>query len=310
VDATITGDGSSAVILNGGFGYTLKALNFGSHAGSVRDLLVGAPYAQGSAGSAFIVYGPIPAGATVLPGDTDPLHYDISFLAVGANLYGETVGNMGNLGGADQSTDNAAVIFSAKTVSQGYVFAPRAAPVAPDALDPATDSLAILTAPAASRLGRTQSSVAPMPIASARDVAIGAAGVTTVYIVAAASVSGMVTLDASTPNLMNSSPGFPAFLGGRFVAGSPVTPDLDGNGAFDLVGMTEQARLFLYYDALGAGQMVDYNLDVFAGYAFAGDSVGIAFLGDVDGDGVSDLAAGDPRFVSGGREFGRMVVLR
>lgn len=313
-DATITGDGSSAVIAAGLFGFSAKALNFGSHSDGTRDLLVGAPVAESNAGSAFIVYGPIPAGAMVLPGGvTPPPHWEIPFSPLGGmNFYGSTVGNLGNLDAADQDTASSAVVFTGGMVGAGYVFAPRAAPsTAVITLSASTDSRAALSAPAMSLLGQSQNPVlagADFGLGAGSDVAIAAPGDSAlrIYLLSGPAVSGAVTLDGSTASL----PENVGFLATPLWDGTATTIDLDGDGTGDLIGMTFGGTVDVFYGALSAGQTAYSKTNVLEPYSDAANQVGISFIGDVDKDGFLDLAISDPNFTPGSVTAGRLAVMQ
>ncbi len=317
---TITGSGdlSSASRI----GRSLVALNFESHAGGPRDLFVGAPGNDSTAGGAYILYAPIAAGTITLPNDlyaaTPRPGWVIRFPA-STKVFATTAAGLGNLDGADQNTNHSVIAFSGSTAaSEGYVFGPRGRPGSPSSLaavtiNAATDSRAFISAPLADQLGRSATPVYAGhnfsgTSGAGADVAIAAPGTGRLFVIEGSALTGSIALTGTETTTITVSAA--RYTANPLWSGFSLSPDFNGDAAADILVESSSApgTIHAFYGLSIPATTANLTQSVANDYAPNGS--GLSYLGDADKDGLIDFAVGDGLFGGGSIGLGRVVIYR
>ncbi len=161
------------------------------------------------------------------------------------------------------------------------------------------------TLPASADFGRSIAVLGDLDSDGAVDLAVGAPDVRTVYILflnSDGTVKRSATINGSTEGL--------SIPGSKFGAAVSAAGDLDGDGVQDLaVGAPGEPGavhlLFMNSDgSVQSAKRIDKELGggpILADRDTFGSS--LAFLGDLDGDGIGDLSVGDPQRNAGGSVY-------
>ena len=309
-DAIVSVAASSALLRRGEIGSSLAAADFDGDGGD--DLVIGAPGAAGGDGAAVILFagalGPIPLDETDPAGPAGHLIAEQG--AVSGGRFGEHVFGLGATESPLDGDDDVGVAYRDEYVA--FVLRGRARPaggLAALEFDPGEDlRLENPSADLTTGFASQMVSLGDQDGDGTRDLAVGAwrQGRGRVYIVRGGLTGVRQTNGSAVRSTIVGSPPDLTHLGVAIADGLATgAADMDMDGREDLVlaGDAGRLRLYVFFGGSIPTGRVDADLAAYqesgpAGFlgAAPGNALPAALIwaGDVNADGLDDLAWGDP----------------
>jgi hypothetical protein len=313
-DLTITHSSPAADYLGSG----LSRVDFDGD--GIDDLVIGAAYANGYRGEAWVIYGidltswpsrsslAVPADvATPNPADFRAWHFVYPQFAAGSNPFmGYNLHNVGKLEGTNDTTEEIAIGGGGSTVDRAFVYYGRAKPTAaPIEIDAQTAS-GTLTLLGPAKIGKAFAGIGDTDGNGKREIAVSSNGGDGKVWIVNGGATGTIDLSAATaPSTQVST--IITGTGGEGLGWSMANPavirhtgDVNGDGHSDLWVANSQTS-FKAYLFFGGSTGLGGNLstvDVPSPWYFLapgtdGGNSTLRMLPDLNGDSLPELAAGD-----------------